>query len=142
MGDENAVYQGGCLCGRVRYEVEGPPKRVSHCHCTTCRRANAAAFATGAAFDPAKFRFTKGEPKIYASSDVAERSFCPDCGSQLVFRYRDGEAISVWLATFDDPEALAPMRHIWTSSRLGWIHLDDGLPTFPKEGATRPPSED
>lgn len=27
---------GGCLCERVRFEVDGPFVRASHCHCRSC----------------------------------------------------------------------------------------------------------
>ena len=92
MGEEARKLTGGCLCGAIRYRAEGPPKRVSNCHCSMCRRANGAAFATAAAFDPAKLTFTKGAPTAYASSAKLERLFCPACGSSVGFRYRDREA--------------------------------------------------
>ncbi len=39
------VVRGGCLCGRVRYEVAGPLANADHCHCSMCRRQHGAAFA-------------------------------------------------------------------------------------------------
>lgn len=141
MTDDTEILTGGCLCGAVRYRAEGPPKRISNCHCRTCQRANGAAYATGVAFDPARFAFTRGEPRVYVSSEVAERLFCGDCGTSLAFRYKDGEAISVWAPTFDEPGALAPMRDIWLSSRLSWAPIDESLPGFP-EGASRTSGSD
>ena len=38
-------------------------------------------------------------------------------------------------------EALKPMRHIWTSSQLSWLHLADDLPRF-AQGAGRPGAKD
>ena len=137
MSDEGNVFTGGCLCGAIRYRAEGPPKRVTICHCSTCRRAGGGAFLTAAAFDPAKLVYTKGEPKGYASSAQLTRTFCPECGTPLGYRYTDGEAAGVWTGTLDDPEALKPMRHIWTSSQLSWLHLEDDLPRF-AQGAARP----
>ncbi len=140
MGEEARKFTGGCLCGAIRYRAEGPPKRVSNCHCSMCRRANGAAFATAAAFDPAKLTFTKGAPTAYASSAKLERLFCPECGSSVGFRYRDREVAGIWVATLDDPDALPPLRHIWTRDKLAWVRIDDGLPTF-AEGAPRPGAE-
>jgi len=131
------VFTGGCLCGAIRYRAEGPPKRVTNCHCSMCRRASGGVFLTGAAFETDKLTYTQGAPKSYAASDLLERTFCADCGTSLGYRYRDGEAAGVWTSTLDDPEALPPVRHIWTSSQLSWLHLDDNLPRFP-EGAARP----
>ena len=39
---ESRLFSGGCQCGRVRYEADGDPVMVALCHCTMCRRANAA----------------------------------------------------------------------------------------------------
>ena len=44
------TVEGGCLCGRVRYRVAGAPVRVTHCHCTLCRRSAEAPFLTWATF--------------------------------------------------------------------------------------------
>ena len=41
-----AILAGGCLCGAVRYEIDGAGGGVSHCHCGMCRKASGAAFVT------------------------------------------------------------------------------------------------
>lgn len=33
-----SMHEGGCLCGAVRYRVEGEPARSSVCSCTCCQR--------------------------------------------------------------------------------------------------------
>lgn len=38
----DAVLEGGCQCGSVRYRITGDPVMTALCHCTMCRRANAA----------------------------------------------------------------------------------------------------
>lgn len=121
------ILEGGCLCGAVRYAITGPILRSDWCHCRLCQRsagAPAVAWTTVAAGD---FRFTKGEPRTYASSEKGRRLFCGDCGTQLVFL--DGEADrDVTIASLDEPTALAPQDHIWTMSQLSWVKLADGLP--------------
>ena len=44
--------RGGCLCGKVRYQIKGRLFDASHCHCSMCRRQHGAAFATYVDFDP------------------------------------------------------------------------------------------
>ena len=36
---------GGCLCGAVRYRLDGPLGPVVQCHCLQCRKAQGGAFA-------------------------------------------------------------------------------------------------
>ncbi len=39
---------GSCLCKAIEYELDGLDMPISHCHCHTCRKAHAAAFASTA----------------------------------------------------------------------------------------------
>ena len=70
-----------------------------------CQRSNGAPVVVGVPFDDAAFHITQGEPKYFASSDIAERGFCGDCGSRLIYRPTDGGAISVEIGSLDHPEA-------------------------------------
>lgn len=40
------MLSGSCLCGAVSYEIDAPIESASHCHCSQCRKAHGAAFAT------------------------------------------------------------------------------------------------
>ncbi|WP_313201177.1 GFA family protein [Pseudomonas sp.] len=40
------VYQGSCLCAKVRFELIGAPQAVSHCHCSQCQKGHGALFAS------------------------------------------------------------------------------------------------
>ncbi len=128
---ENLSYEGGCLCGQVRYRACGSPTQPSHCHCETCRKASGAPFVSWATFPAASFTFTRGKPSRYDSSRIAYRQFCPACGTQLTFRFhRSPDAVDITLASLDHPDAIAPLDHIWTRRQIRWIRLDDGLPRF------------
>jgi hypothetical protein len=50
----------------------------------------------------------------------------PACRSQLVFReIAEPDHLDVTLVSLDDPEAVRPSHHIWTSSRIGWFEVAD-----------------
>lgn len=69
------MASGRCLCGSVRYEVNGPLNDVHICHCGQCRRQSGhCVAATGA--KRADFRLIEaGSLKWYRSSDWAQRGF-------------------------------------------------------------------
>lgn len=130
-------WTGGCLCGAIRYEASEPPNKSGTCHCRFCQQWTGSAFYAFAGFPVSAFRFTRGEPKIYKSSPIAERGFCPDCGSSLTVRYLDqmgGGAMSgpgqFWVAigTLDHPEAVSLNYHYAVETQLPWVHFDDDLP--------------
>ncbi|MGH6883952.1 GFA family protein [Hypericibacter sp.] len=131
------ILEGGCLCGAVRYRVEGAPRWSAHCHCKDCRRASGAPFVTYAGFLPARLQWTKGRPKDFNSSPGVTRSFCATCGSPLAYEGdRWPDEIHIHVGTLDHPEAIQPQVHVYTVHQIPWLQLADGLPKVPM-----PPSE-
>lgn len=135
--NEEAVHeggcQGGCLCGGVRYRITGTIPPAVHCHCSMCRRGSGGTVVTWVEIALNRFKFTHGEPRVYQSSGHARRGFCPTCGAQLTFySSNDPESIDVTVVSLDHPEDHPPDRHIWTSGRLRWLHMDENLPQYPE----------
>jgi hypothetical protein len=125
------MLTGGCFCGYVRYEVSGTPFDQTNCHCSMCRRASGAPFLTWFSVKRSEFRIVSGSPVRFRSSAVATRSFCPRCGTQLTFEMAQApDNIDITTCSLDDPEAVPPREHIWTSSRLSWMRFADDLPEF------------
>ena len=134
--DSNAIelsslITGRCLCGDVRYEISQPAIGTGLCHCRMCQRAIGGPVSAFAAFPMEAVRFTKGEPKYYKSSLIAERGFCANCGSSLTMSYYAPDA-SVYLgiktASLDNPEDFAPTWHMGTESQMPWLDIHDDLP--------------
>ncbi len=127
---------GGCLCGQVRYEAREKPLNVRCCHCTLCQKANSAPFFARAIFALGDITLT-GDTLDYPTSARLMRRSCARCGTLVFAQPNDLPArIGVSLPTLDDPNALAPDMHIFTSTMLAWLKLDDGLPQYPE----RPPA--
>jgi hypothetical protein len=132
------MLQGGCFCGRVRYEVSGVPFHETSCHCSMCRRTAGAPFVAWFSVRRPEFRLLAIEPTRFRSSSKATRSFCPNCGTQLTFEDDNWpDEIDVTISSLDDPQVVAPRDQTWVSSKLAWISLDDGLPAFPQARSGR-----
>ena len=50
-------HSGGCLCGEVRFEVEGKPSFVGVCHCKDCQLRTGSLFGVGVFFAEEKMGF-------------------------------------------------------------------------------------
>jgi hypothetical protein len=123
------MAEGGCLCGAVRYRLEGPPLHADYCHCRLCQRASGAPVVAWGTWPAARLSWLRGEPPSFPSSKAGLRSFCRGCGTSLTFIDTDEpELIDVTLASLDDPAAFPPQHHIWISSRVPWLELGDELP--------------
>ncbi|HVK56555.1 MAG TPA: GFA family protein [Burkholderiales bacterium] len=125
------MLSGGCFCGRIRYEVTGTPFHETNCHCSICRRTTGAPFVTWFSVSRSQFRILSGEPTRFRSTMKATRSFCAQCGAQLTFEHEDFmEEIDVTTCSLDDPNALPPKDHTYTSSKVSWIEVADQLPEY------------
>jgi hypothetical protein len=125
------THEGGCLCGAVRFRVEGPAKWTAYCHCESCRRHTGAPVSAYAGFEADKVRFTKGTLARFASSEGVQRGFCAACGSTLTYEgARWPTEIHLHVGAFDDPEPFAPQGHAFAEERVSWLHLDP--PPAPK----------
>ena len=132
----NEIHEGGCICGAVRYRVQGKPVLGSVCHCKFCQRRLASAFAVLATFAEASVEFVQGElSEIEHRSDVSGRwlrmNFCASCATTLshTAEIRPG-ARTIAAGTFDDPGWFTINRHIWVSSKLPWVTIPPGVDAF------------
>lgn len=118
------TWDGGCLCGAVRFRAGGAPRWTFWCHCQSCRRHSGAPAAAFAAFDEAVVEVTEGEITKFASSPGVLRGFCARCGSTLTCESdkMPGEQ-HIHIGAFDRPEALAPTIEVFAEERLPWVHL-------------------
>jgi hypothetical protein len=121
-------YEGGCLCGKVRFRVTAAAIESGYCHCRMCQKNTGAPVVAWVTFPVESFSWIGTTPGEYVSSARAQREFCRDCGSYLVFRVKGDAQISVNTASFDDASVFPPQMHIFSESRIPWFDTDDELP--------------
>lgn len=128
MTDEHLPIEGGCLCGRVRFQARAAASHVSYCHCRMCQKATGGPFSVTANF-PRNEVTWQGEPVRRRSSPFSVRGFCGECGTPLLFEYDDSPHVCIAVGAFDDPEPLRPLEQGGIESRLSWAVVPEGLPS-------------
>lgn len=137
----NLPFEGGCLCGAVRYECSAEPVINGHCHCVDCRRSSGTGHCSHMGVPEAAVKID-GETALYEapadSGNIVGRRFCPTCGC-AVYSVNSGMAGLVFLraSSLDDPEVFKPQVIVYTRSRPSWDKSDPDLPSF----ETMPPPE-
>jgi hypothetical protein len=122
------VHLGGCLCGGVRYRVDGPLRAIIACHCEQCRRTSGH-FAAMTSSPLANVSFINSLTlKWYRSSASAERGFCDRCGSNLFWQPTGSDRVSITAGTLDTPTGVLLDQHIFVAAKSDYYQLNDGLP--------------
>ena len=132
LGD---LMEGGCACGNVRYRLTGEPLIVHGCHCTACQRETGSAFVINVWVETRQVELLKAEPVAVAvpsASGKGQTIFrCPDCQVAVFSEYGSGPAFRfVRAGTLDHSDAVKPDVHIYTSTKVPWLVLDDRVPVF------------
>ena len=119
--DAAAGFAGGCQCGAVRYRLIAEPTGANICHCRMCQKASGSPFMAFGGVRMSEFVVTAGAVSTFASSDIAERGFCGQCGTPLTYRRLGSNRVSVTLGSLDDPNAVEPTTQLGAESRLRWL---------------------
>jgi hypothetical protein len=105
-----AVHRGGCHCGRVRFEVEGPVALdVSECNCSICARVAYLHWIVPSG----RFRLLRGEDALRTytfNTGTARHLFCGTCGIKSFYVPRshpEGYSVN---ARCLDPGSVAELR--------------------------------
>lgn len=125
------TYSGSCLCGAVRFEIEGEFERFYLCHCEYCRKDTGSAHAANLFSPTATLRWLSGQSEIRRFDLPATRhskSFCGACGSALPMMQMSGQLLVVPAGSLDSEVPIRPDAHIFVSSKASW---DDGLESIP-----------
>ncbi|EED85576.1 predicted protein [Postia placenta Mad-698-R] len=94
------IFNGGCYCGNVRYQLnlDSPDDaRMSICHCRNCK-------------------------------STLTREFCDSCGSGILeYGGNAGENTYVFYGSLDEPDKLPPKGEFFCKNRAEWMPEIPGL---------------
>ncbi|HTW12520.1 MAG TPA: GFA family protein [Solirubrobacteraceae bacterium] len=140
--DVSYPIQGGCLCGRVRFEISERPAEAGYCHCTRCQHRTGTASSASAWVRTDSFRFLSGAELVKGwrhPDGGAEKRFCSNCGAHLFAQNPDtpGE-MSIRMAAFDRAPDVPMSYRQFVTNAASWEPIpDDGLPRFPESRRAR-----
>lgn len=129
--------QGGCLCGEIRFRVDGALLGSAACHCRDCQYVCGGAPAYVIVVARSSLELIKGSPSKFtntaASGALRIRHFCPTCGTPLFAEDSNyPDAISIKVGSLDDTTFFRPDAQFWTGSAPPWHTIDADKPRFDK----------
>ena len=131
------MIRGGCLCGGVRFELEGAVGPFELCHCRRCRKTSGTAFTAMIGVRTADFRLLQGHDLIATYDAPILRhppayrvSFCCRCGSPVPNPEPSAEWFEVPAGALDDDPQLRPDKHIFIELKAPWFEITDALPQY------------
>lgn len=103
--------QGRCLCGGIRFSVNGELRDVIDCHCHRCRRFTGHHMAATSA-DADRIQVADPESLLawYQSGAESGYAFCGRCGSSLFWQGTDPERMSICAGVLSRPPDCAPSQ--------------------------------
>ena len=126
------THQGGCHCGRVRFEVEAPADlEVSECNCSICSKTAFLHLIVARS----RFRLLSGRDALTSyrfHTGTAEHLFCSACGIKSFYVPRshpDGFSVN---ARCLDPESVRGVAVVRRFDGAHWEAHAAELPPLPE----------
>jgi len=114
--------------------VAEPFERVSHCHCTNCKKISGGTGTVSGRVRSNAIRILAGAEllRTFQPAEGTAKTFCSVCGSNLFGGGWPASAhSSVRLSALDSPFDRKPEAHIFVRSVAAWETLpDDGAERF------------
>lgn len=141
---QRTSYSGKCFCGAVGFTLDGEPKAMGYCHCTSCRHWSAGPVNAFTLWEPRALKITHGAGELgaYRKTENSIRHWCTRCGGHL-FTEHPGLGLTDVYAALLPSMPFQPEVHVNYAEAV--LHIHDGLlklRDFPAEfggsGATLP----
>ena len=120
---------GGCLCGRVQYEVSGPFDAFHLCHCSQCRHSTGSAHAANIFTSEERLNWLAGKDLVKRyipdKPGVISKCFCSHCGSLVPYTSLQSGRLIIPAGSLHEPAGIDPDDNIFWADRADWY--DAGL---------------
>lgn len=114
-------WDGGCLCGQIRFRVSAAPLLTMACHCGGCQKLSASAYSLTLTVPSAGFAVTQGEPVIGGLHRQHRQLYCSHCKNWMFTRAHGLDTfVNVRATMLDDHRWYAPFVEVFTAEKLPW----------------------
>ena len=125
---------GGCLCGRISYDLKGEPIVSLVCHCTNCQKQSGSAFSVNVICQQDQIQVT-GKLSTYEdrsdTGDKVFRKFCGTCGSPIFSELTAHPGlIALKVGSLNDTSNVTPSSQVWCDSGQDWLKIESDMPRF------------
>lgn len=130
------AMKGKCFCGAAEYELTAHLKDAYYCHCRDCQYLSGSAFHVLGIVARGSIELISGELTEYKHTaqdgSGMTREFCKICGTPLFVTSTRFEDIQMFTVnTLDKPDKVIPSFEIWTSSKVSWASIPQGINSYP-----------
>jgi hypothetical protein len=122
--------RGHCLCGTIKFEIDGSRFKLYQCHCSLCRRQSGSSSNAATIVPAEKFRWLSGAEFISSwTKDTGFRSdFCSHCGSPVPNPLRSMPYVWVPAGLLENGDELEIVSHLFMGSKAPWDSISlEGL---------------
>ena len=126
---------GSCLCGKVKFEINGNFESFYLCHCKYCQKDTGSAHAANLFSTTAELIWLSGKEHTQTFNLPSTRhakSFCKECGSAVPSLQMEGKLLAVPAGSLDHELDLKPSAHIFYSSKSSWENDLEKIKKFEK----------
>ena len=122
MNEASLPLSGGCLCGKVRFEISAAPVMSLACHCRGCQKLTASAFSLSLTIPTSGFEIVEGSPVKGALHKPDGRYWFCDWRKGWLYTEPPPEFgfVNVRTMLLEEPEGWEPLVEVWTSEKLSW----------------------
>ncbi len=127
------MHQGSCLCGSVKFEMDGEFDRFFLCHCTYCQKDTGSSNAANLFASNTRFEWLSGSEKVktYRLPETRHsKSFCTECGSSLPTVVKDGSLVVIPAGCLDSEVTIEPSAHLFMKSKANWEEGLESIKSF------------
>jgi hypothetical protein len=121
MSDWRLPWEGGCMCGEVRFRVSAPPLLAVACHCTGCQKLSASAYSLSLVVPIGGFVVLRGEPVMGGMHGPHRQLYCPRCKNWM-FTHPQGLdfLVNIRATMLDEHDWYAPFVEVHTCEKFLW----------------------